>query len=133
MSALMKIDALEPDLVILDVNMPSGSGLSVCEMVARDPNLKSIPVIILTGRTDGETIASCNRLDAYYVPKGPNIWSRLEPLVVDLLGIERSQAAGPDKLHTATRSRGPESSDAQRWRRVSNTPTVARDARRRSR
>ena len=101
MSALTKIDALEPDLVILDVNMPSGSGLGICEMVSRDPDLKSIPVIMLTGRTDGETIASCNRLDAYYVPKGPDIWSRLEPLVVDLLEIRRSQAAEPDRPHAA--------------------------------
>jgi DNA-binding response OmpR family regulator len=101
MSALMKIDALEPDLVILDVNMPSGSGLSVCEMIAPDPNLKAIPVIILTGRTDGETIAACNRLDAFYVLKGPNIWSQLEPLVVDLLGIEPSGAAGPEQPHAA--------------------------------
>ena len=101
MSALVKIDALEPDLVILDVNMPSGSGLSVCEMVAPDPNLKAIPIIILTGRTDSQTIATCNRLDAYYVPKGPNIWSLLEPLVVDLLGIGRSQAAGPEQPRPA--------------------------------
>src|SRR4029453_18984937 len=64
MSALMKIDALEPDLVILDMNMPGGTGLSVFEMVAHDPHLKAIPTIILTGRSDGETIASCNRLDA---------------------------------------------------------------------
>lgn len=99
MSALTKIDALEPDLVILDVNMPSGSGLGICEMVSRDPDLKSIPVIILTGRTDAETIASCNGLDAYYVPKGPDIWSRLEPLVVDLLEIGRSHAAERERPH----------------------------------
>src|SRR5262245_17414277 len=36
-SALAKIDMLQPDLVILDVNMPSGSGLRVCELVAQDP------------------------------------------------------------------------------------------------
>jgi DNA-binding response OmpR family regulator len=101
MSALAKIDSLEPDLVILDVNMPSGSGLSVCEMVARDPYLKAIPIIILTGRTDGETIASCNRLDAYYVPKGPEIWVRLELLVLDLLGIERSPATVPQQPQPA--------------------------------
>jgi DNA-binding response OmpR family regulator len=95
MSALMKIDALEPDLAILDVNMPGGSGLSVCEMVAQDPHLKAIPIIILTGRTDVETITTCNRLDAIYVSKGPNIWSQLEPLVVDRLGIERAVAAEP--------------------------------------
>ena len=109
MSALEKIDTLEPELVILDVNMPSGSGLRVCEMVARDPNLKAIPIIILTGRTDGETIASCNRLDAYYVPKGPDIWTRLELLVVDLLGIERSQTAEREQPKTAVTCRVNES------------------------
>jgi two-component system alkaline phosphatase synthesis response regulator PhoP len=88
-SALATIDALEPDLVILDVNMPSGSGLRVCEMVSQDPELQSIPVIVLTGRTDGETIAACNRLDACYVRKGPDIWSQLEPLVADRLAIRR--------------------------------------------
>ena len=109
MSALVKIDTLEPDLVILDVNMPSGSGLRVCEMVARDPHLKAIPIIILTGRTDGETIASCNRLDAYYVPKGPDIWLRLELLVVDLLGIERSPATMPEQPHPADTCRADQS------------------------
>src|SRR5688572_22327567 len=74
MSALRKIAALEPDLVILDVNMPSGSGLSVCEMISQDVFLKTIPVIMLTGRTDAPTIAACNRLDAVYLLKGPNVW-----------------------------------------------------------
>src|SRR5262245_56745260 len=86
-SALTTIDALEPDLVILDVNMPNGSGLRVCEMVSQDPDLQSIPVIVLTGRTDGETIASCNRLDACYVRKGPDVWSQLEPLIADRLEL----------------------------------------------
>ena len=99
MSALTTIDALEPDLVILDVNMPSGSGLRVCEMVSQDPDLQSIPIIVLTGRTDGETIAACNRLDACYVRKGPDIWSRLEPLVADRLKI------GRDAGHTHQASR----------------------------
>jgi len=93
MSALAKIDAWEPDLVILDVNMPSGSGLSVCEMLAHDTHLKTIPVIMLTGRSDGETIAACNRLKATYVLKGPSIWSELEPIVANFLGINPSAAA----------------------------------------
>jgi DNA-binding response OmpR family regulator len=88
-SALTKIDSLEPDFVILDVNMPCGSGLSVCEMVARDAQLKSIPIIVLTGRNDNETIAACSRLDATYVLKGPSIWSQIEPLLYERLGIDR--------------------------------------------
>jgi len=89
-SALTKIDSVEPDLAILDVNMPCGSGLSVCEMVARDAHLKTIPIIVLTGRSDNETIAACNRLNASYVLKGPSIWSQIEPLLYERLGINRT-------------------------------------------
>jgi DNA-binding response OmpR family regulator len=88
-SALTKIDSLEPDLVILDVTMPCGSGLSVCEMVARDAHLKTIPIIVLTGRSDNETVVACSRLDATYVLKGPSIWSQIEPLLYERLGIDR--------------------------------------------
>ena len=34
MSALHKIDELEPYLVILDINMPKGNGLRVCVLVS---------------------------------------------------------------------------------------------------
>jgi len=88
-SALTKIDTVEPDFIILDINMPCGSGLSVCEMVARDAHLKTIPIIVLTGRSDNETIAACNRLDTTYVLKGPSIWSQIEPLLCEHLRIVR--------------------------------------------
>jgi DNA-binding response OmpR family regulator len=84
-TALEKIDQLEPDLVILDVNMPGGNGLSLCQMMARDDCLRDIPVIIMTGRQDEATIRSCHDLLAYYVLKSPDVWSRLEPLVRELL------------------------------------------------
>jgi DNA-binding response OmpR family regulator len=106
MSALMAIDALDPDLVILDVNMPGGSGLSVCEMVAHDPDLKSIPTIILTGRTDGETINACKRLAADYVLKGANTWAQLEPLLIGRLQIDLPAAVMQECTLTASREPG---------------------------
>ena len=36
------------DLILLDVMMPVMDGLSVCKMVKRDPNLKDLPVIIMS-------------------------------------------------------------------------------------
>src|SRR5215469_7013251 len=88
-SALEKVMTHEADLMVLDVNMPGGSGLSVCEMLSRDEHLKSIPVIMLTGRTDYETVRSCNDLSAYHVPKGADTWVRLEPLIDELLDLGR--------------------------------------------
>jgi CheY-like chemotaxis protein len=89
-SALQQIDETFPDLVILDVNMPRGNGLNVCEMIRRDPELNSIPIVMLTGRKDGQTIQSCHEQLGYYVPKGPDVWLQLRPLIVELLGLDQS-------------------------------------------
>lgn len=46
---LEKVRAEKPDLVILDVMMPEINGYDVCVVVKADPELKKIPVILLTG------------------------------------------------------------------------------------
>jgi DNA-binding response OmpR family regulator len=89
-AAVNAIDLREPDLVILDVSMPHGSGLDVCEMIARDEMARQISVIILTGRQDEETIRRCHNLLAYYVQKCTNVWSRIEPLIGELLNLTSS-------------------------------------------
>ena len=76
-----------PNVVCLDVNMPSGSGLSVAEMLAGDEKLREIPVIMLTGRTDHETVRRCHSMNAYYVLKSSDVWQRVEPLLCELLDI----------------------------------------------
>ena len=42
------------DLVILDISMPGGNGLTVGQLLAVDDELKSIPVIMVTGNADQE-------------------------------------------------------------------------------
>ena len=41
-----------PDLILLDVDMPSISGFEVCARLKSNPALADIPVIFVTGRTD---------------------------------------------------------------------------------
>jgi CheY-like chemotaxis protein len=41
-------DAKRPDLVLLDINIPLFNGLEVLQQIKSDPNLKKIPVIMLT-------------------------------------------------------------------------------------
>lgn len=86
LAALKSMWRRTPDLVILDVNMPTGSGLNACEIFSSDPAWATIPVIVLTGRTDPETIIRCHQLCAYYVPKDGDVWSHIEPLLLELLG-----------------------------------------------
>jgi CheY-like chemotaxis protein len=69
----------------MDVNMPGGSGLSVCELLAADPAWSSIPVIVITGQADPQVMQRCHNLGAYYVPKCADVWQRVEPLVYEIL------------------------------------------------
>ena len=85
-AALSLVKAESPHMVCLDVEMPAGNGLSVCEMLASDEACRSIPVAIMTGRTDPDTIMRCHNMCAYYVEKCPDVWSRLEPLLTEILG-----------------------------------------------
>ena len=41
-----------PDLILLDVEMPSMNGYEVCKTLKANPSLAHIPVIFVTGRTD---------------------------------------------------------------------------------
>lgn len=45
---LEKVRVERPDLVILDVMMPEMNGYDVCVVLKSDPELKKIPVILLT-------------------------------------------------------------------------------------
>ncbi len=47
--AIQKAQELKPDLIMADVMMPGKNGYEVCEIVKKDPQLKDIPVLLLTG------------------------------------------------------------------------------------
>lgn len=49
---LAKVRAEPPDLIILDIIMPEGDGFMVCEELKRDPELSSIPVMMLTSLSE---------------------------------------------------------------------------------
>ena len=54
--ALKMIATIKPDLVILDSNMPNVSGEQVCRLIKASKEMQVIPVIILSGLEDEESI-----------------------------------------------------------------------------
>lgn len=53
-----------PKLILLDLKMPKVNGMQVLETLKNDPNLKSIPVVMLTSSNEGPDIERCFALGA---------------------------------------------------------------------
>jgi DNA-binding response OmpR family regulator len=54
--ALEAIRAAKPDLVLSDITMPVLDGFGLCAAVKADPNLRDIPIILLTNLASPEDI-----------------------------------------------------------------------------
>jgi len=57
-------NAVKPDLMILDLNLPRKNGKEILEDIKNDDNLKLIPVIVLTSSNDDSDIMNCYNLHA---------------------------------------------------------------------
>jgi CheY-like chemotaxis protein len=53
-----------PKLILLDLKMPKVSGMEVLEKIKSDPDLMSIPVVILTSSKEDPDIQRCYALGA---------------------------------------------------------------------
>lgn len=60
----------EPDLILLDLNLPDGSGLDFCERLRDDPATRESPILFLTGTEDAdEKVKAFERGAVDYVTK----------------------------------------------------------------
>jgi DNA-binding response OmpR family regulator len=54
--ALDKVNQKPPDLMILDVMMPGMDGFAVCETIRKDDRTATLPIIMLSAKTDTESV-----------------------------------------------------------------------------
>jgi CheY-like chemotaxis protein len=57
-------DAIRPDLILLDLNLPKLDGYSVLKEIKQDEELKAIPVVILTTSEDEKDVQAAYELQA---------------------------------------------------------------------
>jgi CheY-like chemotaxis protein len=64
------VDAVRPDLILLDLNLPKYDGRQVLQRIKSDPDLATIPVVVLTTSSAEEDILRSYKLHANaYVTK----------------------------------------------------------------
>lgn len=74
-------DGIGPDLVLVDLQLPDGTGLDLVRQVRSSPYLSSTPVIVLSGQEDPETVGLAYALGANcFVSKNSKDNSILESL-----------------------------------------------------
>lgn len=53
---LETLEAVAPDLVLLDIDMPGISGLELCRALRAEPRWEGLPVMVITARADPDTV-----------------------------------------------------------------------------
>ena len=89
--AMSIMDERLPDLVCLDVHMPTGADLSICQMMTTDDEAARIPVIVMTETKTEHTVALAADMCAYFVRKSPTLQDRIEPVVEELVDIQTAK------------------------------------------
>jgi DNA-binding response OmpR family regulator len=53
------------DIFLLDVMLPDGDGISLCNHIKQDPAFSHIPVVIMSAHSQAETINKNSKSDAF--------------------------------------------------------------------
>jgi DNA-binding response OmpR family regulator len=103
------LDALReerPDLVICDIHMPGPSGFDVCESIRSDPDLQSVPVILLTVEPEerGQMKGLRSGADAYVNKpfKPDELRQRVENLIEVRRYLRRDKPASTERAATSS-------------------------------
>lgn len=62
--ALLILDDLDPDLMLLDVSMPGMDGLSLLAVLRDDPRWHELPVVMMTAICDEQSVSRARELGA---------------------------------------------------------------------
>jgi CheY-like chemotaxis protein len=89
MSALREV----PDAIVLDHNMPSGSGIDVLKKLRTSIKTQRIPVVVVTGTSDAELERMARELGAAEFLHKPVEPAQLYTILVRLLAMGEASTA----------------------------------------
>ena len=84
---IKQLDVSKPDLIILDLVMPTKDGFSVLQEIRRNMKWKSIPVIVVTNLDQEEDVKKCQELGiSDYIMKNKMSLERLHDKIRAVIG-----------------------------------------------
>ena len=111
--AVTKARAIRPDIILADVVMPGMSGYEVCETVKADPNLRHIPVLLLTGTFEAFDQARASAVGAAgHVAKPFEAQTLVDRVKQLLAATPAPRASAPRPAPAPAPATGPASEDA---------------------
>jgi len=83
---LNQIRSQKPDLILLDIMMPKLNGMEVLKQIKNDPEVRNIPVVVLTNLAGNTDVQSALELGAVrYIIKSENKPRQVEEIVRGIL------------------------------------------------
>ena len=92
-AALEKAREVRPDVMLVDALMPGKSGYEVCEEIRRDPQLNTVPILLLIGAFDHPDDERANGCGADATISKPFESQQLIDRVKELLELGRTRSA----------------------------------------
>lgn len=93
-AAMQKFIEVQPDIVLVDVEMPGPNGYRICEMIKQDAATRHIPVLLLVGSFEPFDQSEAERVEADgFLTKPFQSIHDMVARVTDLLGMNSSSPA----------------------------------------
>ena len=78
LTVMVKLKKHDIDLIIADVETPTGNGLSVIQFLSQDPIVANTPKVFVTGLNDDKTKQHCQNLNASHIHKSNTVMHDLK-------------------------------------------------------
>lgn len=84
--ALARVDAVVPDVIVMDLAMPKVDGWEATRLFKTNPRTRSIPIVVLTGLQDELQLARARAAGADVICRKPCLPSELRERIEEALG-----------------------------------------------
>jgi DNA-binding response OmpR family regulator len=88
--------ATQPDLVVVDLEMPTFSGIDLCQVVRHDPRWGDLPILVVTAHTSAESIRQVFAAGADDFIAKPVVGPELVTRIISRLERVRSRRQPPE-------------------------------------